>query len=127
MGQSTRLYGANISACTVGGTALVTFTSNVTINFEFDTQEAVALQDTWHYPVGIRRASTIEIETFVDTTGVLMTKAIAGVQIAFSITTGSGGNTYSGSGILTRSAHAIPDGPQTNSCTIVVQGVLTQT
>lgn len=127
MGQSTRLYGANITTCTVDGTALVTFTSDVTINFEFDTQEAVALQDTWRYPRGIRRAATIDIETFVDTTGVLMTKAIAGVQVTFSIVTGSGGNTYSGSGILTSANHAIPDGPQTNRATIAVQGALTQT
>jgi hypothetical protein len=125
MSQSTRLYGADISICTVNSEAFVNLISDVSINFTFDTQEAVALKDVDHYPRGIRRGRTIEISKFLDTAARLMVLGNAGAQYSFSIE--SGGTKYSGLGIITTAGHMIPDGPQTEKATITVQGALTVT
>lgn len=128
MGQSTRLYGANIDVFSIGGTDYVGRMQNVTINFEFDVQEAVALQDVWRYPRGIRMSWNVEGEMNVDTSSGVMTAAIAGLQVAVVLETGPSttADRYSGAALLTRASHSLPDGPQVTTFTLQGQGALTR-
>ena len=126
MGQSTRLYGANIDVFSVGGVSYVGRLHNIDINVEFDTQEGVALQDLWRYPRGIRMSWNAPAEVNVDTAAELIAAAIAGLQLAVIVETGPGATAdkYTGNAIITTGTHGIPDGPQVQRVTLTGQGPL---
>ena len=128
MAQSSRLYGAHIDVFSIGGTSYVGLLSNLTVHKEFDTQEAVALKDVDHYPVGIRQSWEISGDMFVDTSAAVMITLIAGLQVAIILETGpsTSADRYTGNALLTAVDHDLPDGPQTQRFTLTGQGALTR-
>ena len=116
--------------------------ANATLTVERDTQEAMALTDTTHYPIGIRYGWRLEGESFV-AYGVTATKtlpqiafidtAISNTPVAVVIefkpptTAGVVANfeKYNGNGLCTVDTVNISDGPITHRWTIVGQAGLT--
>lgn len=139
MAQSTRIFGAALATCSIGGTSYVLSAERITIKFENDTQKATALKDGWEYPVGIRGKWSSTATFFINTSsttgeggpgGTLWTKALANAQVAFSCTDNevSGAvNTLSGSAIITECEQAIGDEAQKINVTLMGQGALTST
>src|SRR5687767_1248939 len=125
MGQSSRLYGRDIDVFTVGGTDHIGKLSNISVNKEFETQEAVALKDVDSYPIGIRQSWTVEGDMFVDTADMMPTM-IAGLQVALVIETGPSttADRLTGNALLTSLSHEIPDGPQLQRFRFTGQGAL---
>lgn len=125
MSQSTRLYGRDIDLFTIATVDHIGKLENVSFIFDFDTQEAVALKDTWHYPIGIRQGAVMRATLFVDTASLVPT-FIAGLQVACVCDTGPGSSAdkYTFAALLVHIEHAIPDGPQTNDTEWVVQGAV---
>lgn len=127
MAQSTRLYGRDIDVFSIGGTSEIGKLSNISVNKEFEVQEAVALKDVDSYPIGIRQSWTIDADIFLDIVS-LMPTIIAGLQVAIIVETGPSttADKYTGNALMTSLTHDIPDGPQVQRVRLTGQGALTR-
>ena len=55
MAQADRIYGHMFGEVTIGGTTYTLDCESFELSAEFDARPAVALRDTWEYPIGIRQ------------------------------------------------------------------------
>jgi hypothetical protein len=137
--QSTRIFGAHLSTTSIGGTSYVGVCEAGELTWEYGLQQAVALLDADEYPIGIRGKWSYTGTFFISTAatsgeggpgGTLWTKALAKAQVALSLkdnAVAGGGNTLSGSGIISNLVQTINDAPQTIKITITGQGAIAST
>lgn len=136
MSQSTRIFGAHIAGISIGGTSYLAVCKSGTLTYTNNTQEAVALKDTWKYPIGIRAEWKYTGVFYISTAATSgeggpgatqWAKAISNTQVAFSQADNaiSGGiGTASGSGLIVECTQELGDDAQTVSITIMGQGAL---
>lgn len=136
MSQSTRLFGTMIVTLSIGGTSYIAVCSNFELDWDYETQEARALQDTSRYPIGLIDGWTGTGTFYVSTAstsgeggpgGTLWTKALAKTQVAVTYKDNGisgAGNTLSGNALITRARQASPFGPLTIDLTLTGQGPL---
>lgn len=119
-----RLTGLNVSVFNLSGDYLHDM-ENCTLSTEVHATEAKGLADEYDYPWATGRAVTLEADVFVSTSAALLTLAATGTA-QVSISYNSGGNTYSGQGLITSVNHSnTRDGLQTQKVTIKFQGAPT--
>ncbi len=136
MSQSTRIFGAYISALSIGGVSYLAVCQEFEVTWEYDTQEAVALNDVSHYPIGIRDKWTGTGKFFISTAntsgeggpgGTLWTRALAKTQVAVSMKDNSvagAGNTLSGNALITKCTQREDDNAVVVDISLTGQGEL---
>jgi hypothetical protein len=132
-----RLIGRHLNLFTVASGAFVGTIRNCNIEKSFDTQENGALKDAFHYFVATKEDWRITFtvgatdDLAFDTsskTNVTRLMGLLGTAVAFTVETASAANngtSYSGTGVLMRGTHDVPDGLQEGSFEIVPQSALT--
>lgn len=120
----TRLTGLNVSVFNISGNYIDDL-EDCTVSFEVKDEDAKALKDQFDYPWATGRSWQIEATVFVSTAAALCTLAATGsAQVSISYTTG--GNAYSGSGLLTSASHSVAKNAlQRQKITIKGQGAPT--
>lgn len=120
-----RLSGLDVAVFTVGGTSYINDLENATLSVEVQEEDARAIKDQFSYPWATGRSWTLEADVFVGAAATLLSIAGAGsaqVAVAFD----SGGNAYSGTGLVTSASHQVNRGGlQMQKITIKGQGPLT--
>lgn len=105
---TTRLTGLQVSVFNLSSNYIDDL-EDCTISFEVQNEEAKALKDQYDYPWATGRSYTIEATVFVSTAAALCTLAATGSAIV-SISYSTGGNAYSGSGLITSASHSASKG-----------------
>lgn len=131
-----RQIGKNLNLFTVASGEFVGLIRTCEIERSFDTQENRALQDAFHYNVPVTEDWRITFTVAADDTLAFATNAkdamthlmfLVGTSVAFTVESSAAGTSYSGSGVLVRGTHSIPDGLQEGSFEITPQSALTVT
>jgi uncharacterized membrane protein len=121
-------FGKNLSVFTVNTQTIVAYIASATINHQVSTFESTCLTDGATYNQTNRDDYTISFSMVYDNaatpTGYLQNLIDAvGDEVAFTITTVSGGQTYASTGLLRSASHQLPDGGQQVDFEIIPAGV----
>jgi hypothetical protein len=123
MANISRLTGLAVSVFTLEGNYIDDL-EDATVTVNVDSEEAKAIKDQFAYPWATGRSWQLECGVFVSTSATLVALAATGdAQVSISFDTG--GNAYSGIGLIKTASHSVGKGAlQRQKVTIDGQGPL---
>ena len=130
MSQANRVYGKHLTVVSVASQALVVLSSDMIVqecSVEYNPQmvDTTCLVDASVANMANHEDYTIRIKCAYDTdyaAKIAVIEAAVGTSVLYGLTAVSGGRSWSGTGILARSSHTIPDGGQTIDYEIIPDG-----
>ena len=128
MSQATRHFGGDLSVFSVGGANFLGMAKNIVVNFEEDTMESRAIKDAWKYPITRIASWSIDLDAVVEDETLstsLMSLVGSAVAIIVSSAATGAGIKYTGTALVQKGVHTIPDEDQRQTITLMGRGALT--